>query len=356
MKDINHRAMELNRLRQVLEVVPYEPMALLNDTQRQFIREMAVHLGLEGEKLIQQVEDYIDGILQAEEAPLKAEKVLSVVSSKLKELEDDVEEERQRNVARNKDNVSQPAAGTSKEAAEPQQEGGASSEDSNAPPLELRGSARLHGGLKVAMEVYRRRLDVAVDLANHVNLEDLESCLEASEKLTAAYVDLQAQCAGKADAEGEGDAWQRDFAAWTVNVRPAKERMAAAIKLLQARQRKHMYQAASRAVDRALAAANDALGDNDPDEIEEVRQQLSAKLREMEVAAAYLDDDPLLQDGEKLQEAEKSLRKLGKKKTELLQTDVGNSPTFKVPPWWQQAPVAPAAPPAAATAAPSTVQ
>jgi hypothetical protein len=169
-------------------------------------------------------------------------------------------------------------------------------------------------------------------------------------------VDLQAQCAGKADAEGEGDAWQRDFAAWTVNVRPAKERMAAAIKLLQARQRKHMYQAASRAVDRALAAANDALGDNDPDEIEEVRQQLSAKLREMEVAAAYLDDDPLLQDGEKLQEAEKSLRKLGKKKTELLQTDVGNSPTFKVPPWWQQAPVAPAAPPAAATAAPSTVQ
>jgi hypothetical protein len=60
-----------------------------------------------------------------------------------------------------------------------------------------------------------------------------------------------------------------------------------------------------------------------------VRQQLSAKLREMEAAAAYLDGDPLLQDGEKLQEAEKSLRKLGKKKTTLLhQNDVGNSPVF----------------------------
>jgi hypothetical protein len=32
MKDINQRAMELNRLRQVLEVVPYDPLALLNDT------------------------------------------------------------------------------------------------------------------------------------------------------------------------------------------------------------------------------------------------------------------------------------------------------------------------------------
>jgi hypothetical protein len=189
------------------------------------------------------------------------------------------------------------------------------------------------------MEVYRRSLDVAVDLANHVNLEDLESCLEASEKLTATYVDLQAQSAGKAAAEGEGNAWQRDFAAWAVNVRPAKERLAAAIKLLQAKQRKHMYQAASRAVDRALAAANDALADDDPDEIEEVRQQLSTKVREME-AAAYLEDDPLLQDGEKLQEAEKSLRKLGKKKTALLQSDVGNSPTFKAPPWWRQAPAA----------------
>jgi hypothetical protein len=136
------------------------------------------------------------------------------------------------------------------------------------------------------------------------------------------------------------------------------------IKQLQAKQRKHMYQAASRAVDRALAAANDALADNDPDEIEEVRQQLSTKVREMEAAAAYLDDDPLLQDGEKLQEAEKSLRKLGKKKTELLQSDVGKSLTFKAPPWRRQAPAAPAAPtaavqvpaPAAAAAAPSTVQ
>jgi hypothetical protein len=104
------------------------------------------------------------------------------------------------------------------------------------------------------------------------------------------------------------------------------------------------------------------LADNDPDEIEEVRQQLSTKVLEMEAAAAYLDDDPLLQDGQKLQEAEKSLRKLGKKKTELLQSDVGNSPTFRALPWRRQAAAASAAPPAVAqvpapaAAAPSTVQ
>jgi hypothetical protein len=97
MKNINNRAIELNRLRQVMEVFPNEPMSLLNDTHRQFIREMAMHLGLEGEKLIQDVANYIDGILQQEEEPPTAEKVLSVVSSKLKELEDDAEAERQKN-------------------------------------------------------------------------------------------------------------------------------------------------------------------------------------------------------------------------------------------------------------------
>jgi hypothetical protein len=199
-----------------------------------------------------------------------------------------------------------------------------------------------------------------------MNLEDLESCLEASEKLTEAYVDLQAHLTGKAEAEGAGNAWQQDFAAWKADVRPAKERLTAAIKLLQARQQKNMYQAASRAVDRALAAANEAMGDNDPDEIEEVRQQLTAKMREMEAAAAYLEEDPLLQDEEKLQEAEKSLRKLGKRKTVLLQqSDVGNSPVLRTAPWRRQEPAVPVAPPAsvpvpaapvAAAAAPRTAQ
>jgi flagellar biosynthesis/type III secretory pathway protein FliH len=219
---------------------------------------MAVHLSLEGEKLIQEVAIYIDGILQQEVDPPTAEKVLSVVSSKLKELEDDAEIERQRNSARTMDSVSQPVAGSSKEATEPQQEGGAAKEDANAPPLELRGSSRLHGGLQAAMDAYRRRLGIVVAIANHVNLDELEPCLEASEKLTATFVDLQAQCAGKATAEGKGDAWRQGFAEWTADVEPAKEQLTAAIKLLQAKQRKNMYQAASRAVDRALAAANDA--------------------------------------------------------------------------------------------------
>jgi hypothetical protein len=112
-----------------------------------------------------------------------------------------------------------------------------------------------------------------------------------------------------------------------------------------------------------LAAAEYDLGDNDPNEIEEVPQQLSTKVLEMEEVAAYLDDNPLLQDGQKLQAAERSLRKLGKKKTELLQTDVGNSPTFKVPLWRRPPPVVPAVAPAVvqapapvAAAAPSAVQ
>jgi hypothetical protein len=169
-----------------------------------------------------------------------------------------------------------------------------------------------------------------------MGLEDLERCLEASEKLTEAYIDLQAHLTGKAEAEGAGNAWQQDFAAWTADVGPAKERLTAAITKLQVRQRKSMYQADKRAVDRALAATNEAMGD-DPEEIEEARQQLSAKMREMEEAAAHLEEDPLLEDGEKMQEAEKSLRKLGKKKTALLQkSDIGNSPVLRTAPWQRQ--------------------
>jgi DNA primase len=163
LRNVSNRALELNRLRQVLEVFPYEPMSLLNDTHRQFISEMAVHLNLDGEKLIQE----IDRILQQEGQPPTAEKVLSVVSSKLKELEDDVEAEQQRSNARTTDSVSQPVAGTSKGATEPQQEGGAAKEDANAPPMELRGSSRLHGGLQAATDAYRRRLGIAVGIANH---------------------------------------------------------------------------------------------------------------------------------------------------------------------------------------------
>jgi hypothetical protein len=135
LKNISNRAIELERLRRVLEVFPYEPVSLLNDTHWQFIKEMAVHLGLDGETLVHKVALYIDGVLHEEQPPYTAEKVLSVVSAKLKELEDDAEAERKRKSANNTDNVSQPVAGPSKEP-EPQQVGGAADEGASAPPLE----------------------------------------------------------------------------------------------------------------------------------------------------------------------------------------------------------------------------
>jgi hypothetical protein len=93
LKNISNRAMELERLRQVLETLPYEPMSLLNDAQRLFIKEMAVHLEVDGEKLVKETALYIDGFLQKEQTPYSAERVLSIVSTKLRELEDDVEAE-----------------------------------------------------------------------------------------------------------------------------------------------------------------------------------------------------------------------------------------------------------------------
>jgi exonuclease VII small subunit len=73
--------------------------------------------------------------------------------------------------------------------------------------------------------------------------------------------------------------------------------------------------------------------DNDPEEIDEMPQQLSTKVREMEEGAMDVDDAQFLQDNERLQEAEKSLRKLARKKRELQNNGLGASPQFKaVPP------------------------
>jgi hypothetical protein len=124
LKNINSRAMELERLRRVLETLPYEPMSLLNDTNRLFIKEMALHLDLDGENLVKEIAIYIDGILQEEQPPHSAEKALSIISAKMKELEEDAEAERKKKFAKTKDQVSEPVAGTSK-VLEPQQQGGA---------------------------------------------------------------------------------------------------------------------------------------------------------------------------------------------------------------------------------------
>jgi hypothetical protein len=106
LKNINSRAMELERLRRVLETLPYEPMSLLSDTNRLFIKEMALHLDLDGENLVKEVAIYIDDILQEEQPPHSAEKALNVISAKMKELEVDAEAERQKKLAKIKDKES----------------------------------------------------------------------------------------------------------------------------------------------------------------------------------------------------------------------------------------------------------
>jgi hypothetical protein len=109
----------------------------------------------------------------------------------MKELEDDAEAERQKKLAKTKDQESEPVAGSSK-VLDPQQQGGAKEDGTSVPPVEPRGSARLNGGLAAATDAYVRKLGIAVGYIDTVGLEDLDQCLEASERLTEAYVNLQA--------------------------------------------------------------------------------------------------------------------------------------------------------------------
>jgi flagellar biosynthesis/type III secretory pathway protein FliH len=134
-------------------------------------------------------------------------------------------------------------------------------------------------------------LDLAIAAANQVNLEDLESCVAASERLHEASVDLEAQLSGNAAAEGTSAASrQANFTAYTVGLRPAKERLTAAIKLLKQKQLKMEHKTASNTVGRALATTQEVMLSEDPVNVDEIRRQLSARACEMEVAAAYIED------------------------------------------------------------------
>jgi hypothetical protein len=198
----------------------------------------------------------------------------------------------------------------------PEQPGG-SKEPAVEPGEPQRASARLAGGFSVQLERLKRELDIAIVVANHVNLDE-KDCTIASERLIAACIDLEALLKGNAAAEGLSDVvWQQEYAAFTVDARAAKERVAANLKALRDKQRKKQYEVAKRAVDRTVATIQQVMQDDDLEEINELYQQLSAEVREMEAAAVQIEDDQFRPDEASLTEAGKSLRKLAKKKREI---------------------------------------
>jgi hypothetical protein len=138
-------------------------------------------------------------------------------------------------------------------------------------------------------------LNLAIAAANQANLEDLEMCISASERLTKASVNLEARLRGDLAAEGAAVAgWQADLAC----VAPARERLNGAIKLLKQRQLRMTLRTASNAIDRALMAAREALRSKDPVDIDGVHLQLAKKIGKMESAAERVDGELSAKDSE----------------------------------------------------------
>jgi hypothetical protein len=70
------------------------------------------------------------------------------------------------------------------------------------------------------------------------------------------------------------------------------------------------------AIARAMTAAREALRSDDPDEVNGVHLQLSKNVEEMKAAAANVDGELFSEANEMLREAEKTLRKLWRRKQE----------------------------------------
>jgi hypothetical protein len=102
--------------------------------------------------------------------------------------------------------------------------------------------------------------------AGQKNTEDLKACEAVSEKLISACRNLEAQLKGNAAPEKLPEAvWRQQFAEMIVGVAAVRDRLNAAIRELREKQCKIQHLAASKAVDRSMAAAEETLQFKDTD-------------------------------------------------------------------------------------------
>jgi ribosomal 50S subunit-associated protein YjgA (DUF615 family) len=160
----------------------------------------------------------------------------------------------------------------------------------------------------------RRALNIALAEANQVDQEDLELCMLASRRLIKASVDLEAQLSEDSAAEKAVVGPCRVDLARAV---PVRDKINNAIKLIKKKQSKMALRRAGQAIARAMTAAHEALWSDDLDDVNGVHSQLSKKVEEMEAAATCVDGELFNEANEMLWEAEKTLRKLWRRKQEL---------------------------------------
>jgi hypothetical protein len=169
-------------------------------------------------------------------------------------------------------------------------------------------------------------VDEAVQQADQADDQDLAACEAALQQLLAAWGDLRGLLRGVAEAEKltqKGQKQQEEQEA--ARVHPAKSRLEAAVRVLKEKLQRSRHLVATQAVNRSLADMEEVIVTGDPAEVGDLHTQLQKQREVMTATAVELGDEQLNAITELQITVDKSLRRLNRKRRELVRGTAAGS-------------------------------
>jgi hypothetical protein len=185
---------------------------------------------------------------------------------------------------------------------------------------------RRSGSLQKQLEDAKLAVDEAVQHADQADDQDLAACEAALQQLLAAWGDLKGLLRGVAEAEKLTQKRQKQQEEQeAARVRPAKSRLEAAVRVLKEKLQRSRHLAATQAVNRSLADVEEVVEAGDPAEIGDLHEQLQKQREVMTATAVELGDEQLNAITELQITVDKSLRRLNRKRRELVRGTAAGS-------------------------------
>jgi 23S rRNA pseudoU1915 N3-methylase RlmH len=181
------------------------------------------------------------------------------------------------------------------------------------------GQTRQSGSLQKQLEDARLALDSTIQHANLADEQNLAKCEAALQRLLAAWTHLRGALKGVAEAERLSQKQQREQEEQeAARMRPAKSKLEAAVRAQRGKLLRSRHLAAQQAVNRSLGDVNEVIEGGDPAEIGDLHKQLQKQRETLMAMAVQLGDEQLNAITELQIIVDKSLRRLNRKRRELV--------------------------------------
>jgi hypothetical protein len=185
---------------------------------------------------------------------------------------------------------------------------------------------RQSGSLQKQLEDAKLALDESIQHADLADDQNLAACEAALQRLLAAWGNLRGMLRGVAEAEKLTQKRQKQQEEQeAAKVRPAKSRLESAVRALKEKLQRSRHLAAKQAVTRALGDVDEVIEAGDPAEIGDLHKQLQEQRETLTATAVELGDEQLNAITELQITVDKSLRRLNRKRRELVRgTNAGS--------------------------------